>query len=252
MAALRSAAGDSGAAGGAGGAAAGAGAGAAAGGGGAVRSAPPGGRRRQPRRPGAGCARPGPIPRSASTSMPSSCASCRADGEIRRRCSAGTPGAGAEGAAGGGAGAAAAGAGATGAGAAGAGAGVAPSSRMTASGVPTGTSVPGSISICSITPVVKTSTSTSALSVWTTAMMSPRLTASPGCFSQAASVPALMSAPSEGMTKSAIRTPSPAPRRRRARRSAAPPPRDAWRRASAPRRRTPAAPASRAGRSPVP
>ena len=128
------------------------------------------------RRPCAGCARRarnrGPSPGRRRARGRAACA----DGEISRCSSAGRA-AGAE-ADGGAAGAAAGGpAGA-------AGAAVRAASAITASGVPTGTSVPGSTRVRSSTPLVNTSTSTSALSVWTTAITSPRLTASPGCFSQ--------------------------------------------------------------------
>ena len=159
-------------------------------------------------------------------------ASCRADGEMRtsRR---GSLGGGRRARPGGGAGS--------------------PSSRMMASAVPTGTFVPGSTRSLSSTPLVKTSTSMSALSVSTSAMMSPRSTASPGCFSHSISVPALMSAPSAASTNSAIRPPSPGRRATIALGArAAPRPRGAWRTASAPRRCRRAAPASRGGRSRAP
>ena len=59
-------------------------------------------------------------------------------------------------------------------------AGASASSRMMASTVPVGTVAPGWTRIFSSTPVVKISMSITPLSVSTTAMMSPRLTASPG------------------------------------------------------------------------
>src|SRR5688500_14469767 len=55
------------------------------------------------------------------------------------------------------------------------------------------------------TPSSKTSISMAPFSVSTTAMMSPRARASPGCFSQRTSVPASISAPSAGMRNSVTR-----------------------------------------------
>ena len=56
----------------------------------------------------------------------------------------------------------------------------------------------------STTPLSKISTSITPFSVSTSATMSPRLTASPGCFRQSTRVPASMSAPSVGMRNSAM------------------------------------------------
>ena len=53
-------------------------------------------------------------------------------------------------------------------------------------------------------PLVKISTSMSALSVSTSAMMSPRQMLSPTFLRQPSSLPALISAPSCGMTNSAM------------------------------------------------
>src|ERR1051326_4497265 len=78
------------------------------------------------------------------------------------------------------------------------------SSRTIASTVPTGTLAPGSTTIFSITPLVKISTSIAPLSVSTSATISPRSTRSPGFLRHATSVPASMSAPRIGITKSAI------------------------------------------------
>ena len=118
-----------------------------------------------------------------------------------------------------------------------------------ASGVPTGTFSPSGTRIRSITPSSKISTSMSAFSVSTTATMSPRCTWSPGFTSHSVMVPASMSAPSDGMTELTHRRGSPAGRRRRSRRPAgARRPRDAWRRASAPRRCTRVRPGRRGRR----
>ena len=75
------------------------------------------------------------------------------------------------------------------------------SSRIVARGVPTGTRVPGSIRISSRVPSANASTSITPLSVSTSAITSPRLTVSPGCFRQLTSVPASMSAPRVGIVK---------------------------------------------------
>ena len=74
---------------------------------------------------------------------------------------------------------------------------------MMASGVPTGTSVPISTRIRSTVPGSKFSISIAPFCVSTTATMSPRLTGSPGLISHSTSVPASMSAPSDGMRNSA-------------------------------------------------
>ena len=181
----------------------------------------------------------GPVPVTVARSTLSSRASSRAAGEIGAPRVVAAAGRRAGGDAGGFGDSSAAGA------AARTGWAAAPSSRITASGVPTGTLVPSSISSFSITPSRNTSTSMSALSVSTSAMMSPRVTRSPGCLRHATSVPASMSAPRIGITNSAISRPSPAPPRRRSPLAAAPRPPCASRTASAPRRRKRAAPASR-------
>src|SRR5574341_1396279 len=82
-------------------------------------------------------------------------------------------------------------------------AGASAASRMIASGVPTGTFSPGRTRIRSTTPGTKTSTSIAPLSVSTSAIMSPRRTASPGCLYHVTRRPAVMSAPSTGMRNSA-------------------------------------------------
>ena len=78
---------------------------------------------------------------------------------------------------------------------------------MRASGVPTGTLPLRSTRICSICPVSKISISMAPFCVSTTATMSPRFTLSPGFTSHSTSVPASMSAPSEGMRNSTTARP---------------------------------------------
>src|SRR6266545_3361352 len=75
---------------------------------------------------------------------------------------------------------------------------------ITASGVPTGTDWPSGTRSRSMTPDSKHSTSTAALAVSTTATMSPLWTVSPGLISHSTTVPASMSAPSEGIRNSAM------------------------------------------------
>src|SRR6516164_603094 len=75
---------------------------------------------------------------------------------------------------------------------------------MMANTVPTGTFSPGWTRNLSITPLVKTSISISAFSVSTSAMMSPRWIRSPKFLRQRKSLPAVMSAPSCGITNSAM------------------------------------------------
>ena len=79
---------------------------------------------------------------------------------------------------------------------------------IVASAVPTGTTVPGSTSSSPTTPSTKLSTSTAALEVSTTATTSPLCTLSPGFTSHSRRVPSSMSAPSDGIVKSAMAQPS--------------------------------------------
>ncbi len=153
---------------------------------------------------------PGPVPVTLRRSMPSSPAMRAATGDALSR----PPGAGAAAsaataaAAAAGAGASAATAGAAGADAAGAGAGFrpnaarstcSPASPMTPIGVPIGTLWPAVTSTSSSTPLRNAGTSTVALSVSTSKIVSPWVTASPGCFSHSPSLPSAMSKPNLGM-----------------------------------------------------
>src|ERR1019366_9544816 len=130
----------------------------------------------------------GPVPRTASRSTPSLAASRRASGEASTRtgCAAARSPDGAS----------------TGLGLAAI--AVSPAATSTASAVPTGTVSPSWTSRRSTTPVSNTSTSLVALSVSTSAMMSPLVTWSPSVTRQRESVPRSMSAPSTGMRNSPI------------------------------------------------
>jgi len=124
---------------------------------------------------------------------------------------------------------------------------------ISASGVPTGTVVPGSTSQRSMTPSSKMSISMAPFWVSTTATTSPRLTRSPGRFSHSTNVPASISAPSDGMRNSPISRPmSLSPPQRSPPAVVTPPPRDGVGRGSAPRRCTRDRRVHRAPRKPPP
>ena len=151
---------------------------------------------------------PGPLPVSPARSRPRVCARRRAAGLARTKplspagleAAASAVPAGRSGEA---SWLVAAGAGASGSGATGSGADLGDAAsawpRMLASGAPTGTVSPIRATSSLIVPSSKTSISMAPFCVSTTATMSPRFTVSPGFTSHSASVPASMSAPSEGM-----------------------------------------------------
>src|SRR6056297_2160270 len=153
---------------------------------------------------------PGPLPLSSDSSTPFSAASCRAAGETRSAPSVAADGGGDAGAAaaasacaGSGSGSVA-GAGASGSGVSAVSGGASPSARTVARGAPTGSSLPRSARISWTVPSWKISISIAPFWVSTTATTSPRWTVSPGFTSHSTSLPASMSAPSEGMTKTPI------------------------------------------------